>query len=70
MVTTMFVVSSRLVLEIFVNGLNKSFKVLNAYGSSVDKQTNWNKIFNSFSMQGLNLIVGGDLNFTLNVWEI
>lgn len=70
LVTKSFFVSSGLVLEVFVKGLNKTFKFLNVYGPYLDKRPNWDRIFQSTIILGPNLIIEGDLNFTLNSREI
>lgn len=65
-----FFVFSGLVIEVVVKGLNKYFKVYNAYGPYLNKCPYSDKIFNSMNIQGHNIIMVGDLNFTLNSMEI
>ena len=65
-VTNSFFVCSGLLIEVFSKGVNKSFKVLNVYGYYGEKRVFWERIFNSIVLQGLKLIIGGDLNFTLH----
>ena len=65
-VTNSFFVCSGMLIEVFSKGVNKSFKVLNVYGPYEEKRCFWDRIFNSSMIQGSNLIIVGELNFTLN----
>lgn len=69
-VISIFGVSFGVLLEFNSKGLNKTFKVINAYGPYVDKRPYWDKLFRSEAVLGPNLIVGRDRNFTLNHGEL
>lgn len=64
------VISLGLLLEFYSKGWNRAFKVFNAHGVYSDKWAYCDKFFHSNVILALNLIVGGDLNFTLNHKEL
>jgi hypothetical protein len=47
-----------------------TLKLLNIYGPNTDKIHFWNTLFKKYLMRSKNLIIGGDLNFSLGEEEI
>ena len=63
-------ISSGLGLEVFVPDLGKILTILNVYGPYQDRVPFWDKVFNNPMLDGRDLILGGDLNFSLALAEV
>jgi len=61
-----FLTPAGILLEGFVNKINLNFKLLNCYGSYVERQSFRDFIKNDGILKEPNLILGGDLNFTIS----
>ena len=58
-----------LALELFSSELNLTFLSINIYGPCVDKEHFWTSVFSSSWLSHPNIIIGGDLNFSLGEAE-
>jgi hypothetical protein len=56
-------------IDIFVEGLGKEFKILNVYGPYLDRLPFWETLLKLKLLKAKNLILGGDLNFSLGEAE-
>jgi hypothetical protein len=65
-----FLTPAGILLEGFVKKINKNLKLLNCYGMYVDRQSFWNTIKKDGILKESNLILGGDMNFTISAREI
>ena len=61
--------SSLLALELFSSELNLSLLSLNIYGPCMERERFWSSVFRSSWIGHPNLIIGGDLNFSLGEAE-
>ena len=52
-------------LEVFVPNLGMVVTILNIYGLYQDRVSLWDKVFNNPLLDGCELILAGDLNFSL-----
>jgi hypothetical protein len=65
-----FSICSSIMIEIFSLELDHSFSILNLYGLYDEKGGFWSKIFGMWALKSDSLIIGGDLNLTINKYEI
>jgi hypothetical protein len=56
--------------NIFILELNHQLKILNIYGPYVDKEAFWKKTLGLSQVLDENLILGGNINFIVNEYEI
>jgi hypothetical protein len=62
--------NSCLGIDIFVEGLGKEFRILNVYGPYLDRTPFWETLLSLKILKVENLILGGDLNFSLGEAEV
>jgi exonuclease III len=62
--------NSCLGVDIFVEGLGKGIQILNIYGPYLERTPFWESIFKLKLLKADNLILGGDLNFSLGAAEV
>jgi hypothetical protein len=65
-----FSIPSGIFIEVFCLELNHSFSALNIYGLYEGKKFSWSKLFGLQCLRLDELIIGGDLNFTVSeeIW--
>jgi exonuclease III len=56
-------------VEVLVKGLGKTLRLLNIYGPNTDITQFWNTLFKKDLIRAENLIIGGDLNFSIGEAE-
>ena len=56
-------------MEIFSVKLGMDLRVINVYGPCQDRVSFWNDFFSKELLKNKNLIIGGDLNFSLGFSE-
>ena len=58
-----------LAMELYSNELCHPLLILNVYGPCLEREQFWNFLFSKSCLKNPNLIVGGDLNFSLGSLE-
>jgi hypothetical protein len=66
----MFLTPAGILLEGVVKQINKKLKLLNCYGPYAERQSFWDNLKKDGILKESNLILGGDLNFTVSTREI
>lgn len=56
-------------MDIYAHTLESEIRIMNVYGPCVDRATFWRSLLNSEILQADNIILGGDLNFSLGYCE-
>ena len=60
---------SGLRIKVFVEDLVSCITIINVYGPSQDRVPFWDNLFNKYFLENEDLILGGDLNFSLGEAE-
>lgn len=55
--------------DIFSKDLEKDIRVINVYGPYQNRETYWRRLFSTFLLQADDVILGGDLNFSMGFME-
>jgi hypothetical protein len=67
---TTFMTPARILLDGFVKQINKKLKLVNCYRPYGDRQLFWNNAQGDDILKESDLILGGDLNFTVSTREV
>jgi hypothetical protein len=65
-----FLTPARILLDSLVKDLNIRLNLVNCYGPYGDRQVFWDRIKRDGMLKYQNLILGGDLNFTISNREV
>jgi len=63
-------IPSGIIIDVVDNYLNCPFRIINLYGPYENKINFWNGVTNLGVLNSHNIILGGDLNFTLSLKEV
>eukprot|EP00253_Pinus_taeda_P029007 PITA_29007 len=56
-------------IDLFAHSIGSDIRIINVYGPCLDRETFWRTFLDSKLLQADNVILGGDLNFSLGYYE-